>query len=66
MLLSLNAKSMNKEDLLHEEIRDWIEEQGFPAQSLDELIYSDRMVKSFMNDKQKKEAQDLMDRFLEI
>ena len=57
---------MNKEDLLHEEIRDWIEEQGFPAQSLDELIYSDRMVKSFMNDKQKKEAQDLMDRFLEI
>jgi hypothetical protein len=57
---------MDKEDLLHEEIREWIEEQGFPPNSLDELIYSDRMVKSFMNEKQREEAQALMKRFEDL
>ncbi len=57
---------MDKEDLLHEEIREWIEEQGFPANSLDELIYSDRMVNRFMSDKQREEAQEFMKRFEEL
>lgn len=57
---------MDKEDLLHEEIREWIEEQGFPPNSLDELIYSDRMVKSFMNEKQREEAQALIKRFEDL
>ena len=57
---------MDKEDLLHEEIREWIEEQNFPPNSLDELIYSDRMVKSFMNEKQREEAKNLMERFYEL
>ena len=57
---------MDKKDKLHEEIREWIEKQGFPASSLDELIYSDRMVKSFMNEKQREEAKNLMERFYEL
>ena len=57
---------MDREDLLHEEIREWIEEQGFPAHSLDELIYSDRMVKRFMSDKQREEAQSFMKKFEEL
>ena len=57
---------MDKEDLLHEEIREWIEQQGFPANSLDELIYSDRMVKRFMSDKQREEANSFMKRFEEL
>lgn len=57
---------MTKEDELHEEIREWIEMQGFPAQSLDELIYSNDMVKSFMSGKQRKEAQLLMEKFYDL
>ena len=57
---------MDKEDLLHEEIREWIEEQGFPAQSLDELMYSDRMVKRFMSDKQREESTALMKKIEEL
>jgi len=57
---------MDKEDLLHQEIRDWMEEQGWVKDySLDELIAHDAN-KRFMSDKQRVEAKALMERFYEL
>lgn len=61
-----NNTELDPIDAMHEEIREWIEEQGFKPESLDELIYSHHMVKSFMTDKQALEADVLMKRFDEL
>lgn len=57
---------MSTEDELHEIVREWIEQQGFPPHSLDELIYSHDMVEPFMTDQQRLEAQLLMLKFQEL
>ena len=54
---------LSEEDKLHDDIREWIEEQGFPPHSLDELIFSNDFEKEFMTKKQREEAQEFMDAF---
>ena len=51
------------EEILHHEIREWMHEQGFEPESLDDLIYRDKFKEEFMSDKQRKEAQAFVDRF---
>ena len=63
MSYSKKYSELSKEDQWHSDIRDWIDEQGFPMQSLDELVYEHDMVKPFMTEQQRKEAQELLDRF---
>lgn len=57
---------MTDEDKLHEEIREWIEEQGFAPRSLDELLYAHDAVKNFMTVKQRREAGALLKRFMDL
>lgn len=56
---------MIDEDEKHEKVREWVEEQGWKPESLDELIYRNKMGedKPFMTDKQAKEADELMKMF---
>lgn len=51
------------EEILHHEIREWMHEQDFDPESLDDLINRDKFKEEFMTDKQREEAEAFMNRF---
>jgi hypothetical protein len=57
---------MINENELHEEIRNWIEKQGWEPESLDDLVYTNDFVEPFMNLEQRDQAQYYLDQFNEL
>jgi hypothetical protein len=47
------------EEHIHMKIRQWISKQGFPMESLCDLLYQDT-IEAFMTNRQRVEANDLM------
>ena len=57
---------LTKEDVFHQEVRDWIELNGFAMMSLDDLIYEDTFGCPFMTPTQREEANQFIKQFNEL